>query len=94
VTLTSAIALVSELYRRYTIIKVHTKNPLDLLFSTDESKSTLLTSADMVNAAVPVSAIPATHEPTKNDAQEVPDADLPASVDPSEEQPWLLETQA
>ena len=94
VTLTSAIALVSELYRRYTNIKVHTKNPLDLLFSTEESKSTLLTSTDMVHAAVPVSAIPATPELTTNDALEIPGADLQRSVDPGEQQPWLLETQA
>ena len=37
VTLTSAIAIISELYRRYSAIKFHTRNPLDLLFAPDES---------------------------------------------------------
>jgi hypothetical protein len=94
VTLTSAIALVSELYRRYTNIKVHTKNPLDLLFSTEESKNMLLTSTDMVHAAVPVSANPATPELTTNDVVEISGADLLDQGDSGEQQPWLLETQA
>lgn len=39
VTLTSAIALLIELHRRYVAIAVHTRNPLDLLFATSTSKA-------------------------------------------------------
>jgi hypothetical protein len=38
VTLTSALAILTELYRRYLAIAVHTRNPRDLLFSSDKAK--------------------------------------------------------
>jgi hypothetical protein len=38
VTLTSAIGILSELYRRYTVIKIHTRSPLDLLFDSNKPK--------------------------------------------------------
>ena len=38
VTLTAAIGILSELYRRYTVIKVHTHSPLDLLFESNKPK--------------------------------------------------------
>ncbi len=38
VTLTSAIAILSELHRRYTVIKIHTRSPLDLLFNPNKPK--------------------------------------------------------
>ena len=43
VTLTSAIGILSELYRRYTVIKVHTRNPLDLLFDSNSPKDVVRT---------------------------------------------------
>ena len=39
VTLTSAIAILSELYRRYVAIAVHTRNPLSLLFPSRKPKA-------------------------------------------------------
>jgi len=38
VTLTSAIGILSELYRRYTVIKIHTRSPFDLLFDSSKPK--------------------------------------------------------
>lgn len=38
VTLTAAIGIFSELYRRYTVIKVHTRSPLDLLYHSNKPK--------------------------------------------------------
>ena len=38
VTLTAAMGILSELYRRYRVIKVHTRSPLDLLFDSNNPK--------------------------------------------------------
>ena len=46
VTLTSAIAMISELYRRYSAIRIHTRYPLDLLFATDASNGPVLKSTN------------------------------------------------
>ena len=39
VTLAAAIAIFTELYRRYLAIAVHTRSPMDLLFTADHAKS-------------------------------------------------------
>lgn len=69
VTLTAAIGILSELYRRYTVIKIHTRSPLDLLFDsskpkelvrpesfTEDSAATKLTSAPVAYEHVPVNS--------------------------------------
>ncbi len=59
VTLTAAIALLSEVYRRYIAIKVHSRNPLELLFSSDEPSGPPQLSIDMITKADPVPGTPA-----------------------------------
>ena len=61
VTLTSAIAILSELHRRYTSIKSHThshtRNPLELLFSNDQPKVPVQNPTDMMADARPIALV-------------------------------------
>jgi hypothetical protein len=65
VTLTSAIGILNELHRRYASIKIHTRSPLDLLFSSDPPRE----SADMMAAA----PIPAVECSSRNDDSTIDD---------------------
>jgi hypothetical protein len=60
VTLTAAIGILSELYRRYTVIKVHTRSPLDLLFDSSKPKDFVRPGENTVVSAA--QSIPATSE--------------------------------
>ena len=63
VTLTAAIGILSELYRRYTVIKVHTRSPLDLLFDSNKPKEMVrpVTHTD-ASSALSVASNPETDE--------------------------------
>jgi|GEM_PF-2219975 len=67
VTLTAAIAILSELYRRYTVIKIHTRSPLDLLFDSHKPKE-FVPSETLTDASAALS-VPSTvdHLPTNFD---------------------------
>ena len=51
VSLTSAIAVLSELYRRYSNIKARIRNPLDLFFASSLSKTRVQQAAKITNSA-------------------------------------------
>ena len=52
VTLAAAIAIFTELYRRYLAIAVHTRSPMDLLFTADHAKGPVLQSAKRTASGV------------------------------------------
>ena len=56
VTLTSAIAILTELYRRYQAIAVHTRYPLDLVFRSGKPKGLVAQSARLTATVVAESA--------------------------------------
>jgi hypothetical protein len=80
VTLTSAIGILSELYRRYTVIKIHTRSPLDLLFDSNKPKDFVqpetLTDASAASKGTSVSVMnrfPSSSENATEDVAEVSD---------------------